>query len=177
VPADRGGPIYRVSDIGQRLGSAMLVYGTMAEAGVNRYAAEELQKRLYRALETSVPIRKDFEMTDADLRTHDVIFVGRPETNSALAAWQGQLGLDSAGGLFRIAGQDHASETEALAFAASNPLDRHHMALVLAGNSPLETVLLTKGDFRETQYSVFDRDKEIASGFLKASDPTSEARR
>ena len=46
--------------------------------------------------------------------------------------------------MFRIAGQDHASETEALVFAAANPLDRRHMVLVLAGNSALQTVLLTK---------------------------------
>jgi hypothetical protein len=167
VPADQGGPSYLVSDIHDRLGSAMLVFGTLADAGANRYAAEELQKRFYRGLETAVPIRKDFEVTDADLRAHDVVFVGRPETNSALAAWQSKLGLDSSGGLFRVAGQDHASETEALAFAASNPLDRRRMALVLAGNSALETVLLTKANFGEAQYSVFDADKEIASGFLK----------
>jgi hypothetical protein len=177
---DPGGPMYLVSDIRNRLGSALLVYGTMADAGSNRYAAEELEKHFYRTLETAVPIRKDFEVTEADLRTHDVIFVGRPETNSALVTWQDKIGLDSLGGLFRIAGQDHVSETEALAFAAPNPLDRHHMALVLAGNSPLETVLLTKADFDgaqyDTQYSIFDSGKEIASGFLTSA-PSAEARR
>jgi hypothetical protein len=167
LPADPGGPMYLVSDIRQRLGSALLVYGTMADAGSNRYAAEELQKHFYRTLETAVPIRKDFELTEADLRTHDVIFVGRPETNSALTAWQDKLGLVATAGLFRVAGQDHASETEALAFAATNPLDRHHMVLVLAGNNALETVRLTRTDFHDAQYSVFDAGKEIASGFLK----------
>jgi hypothetical protein len=176
LPADQGGPMYLVSDIHDRLGSAMLVYGTLADAGANRYAAEELQKRLYRGLETAVPIRKDFELTEADLRSHDVIFVGLPETNSALAAWQDKLGLDSSGGLFRIAGVDRASETEALAFAASNPLDNHHMALVLAGNSALETVLLTKTHFNDAQYSIFDSGKEIASGFLPSSGPIAAAR-
>jgi hypothetical protein len=171
LPADKGGPAYLVSDIHERLASAMLVYGTTAEAGANRYAAEELQKRYYRQLESSVPILKDFELTEADLRTHDVIFVGRPETNSALSAWRDRLGVDSSGGLFRMAGQDHSSETEALAFAASNPLDGHHMALVLAGNSPLETVLLAEAGFNggqyDVQYSIFDAGKEIFSGFLK----------
>jgi hypothetical protein len=167
MPADQGGATYLVSDIGERLGSALLVYGTFAEAGANRYAAEELQKRFYRALETAVPIRKDFEVTDADLRSHDVIFVGRPETNSALAAFNAGLGLDSSGALFHIAGQDHASETEALAFAAPNPLDRRHMVLVLAGNSALQTVLLTKLDSIDTQYAIFESGKQMAAGFLK----------
>ncbi len=167
MPADHGGATYLVSDIGERLGSALLVYGTFAEAGANRYAAEELQKRFYRALETAVPIRKDFEVTDADLRSHDVIFVGRPETNSALAAFNAGLGLDSSGALFHIAGQDHASENEALAFAAPNPLDPRHMVLVLAGNSALQTVLLTKLDSTDTQYAIFESGKQIAAGFMK----------
>ena len=175
LPADPGGPAYLLTDIRERLASAMLVYGTQADAGANRYAAEQLEKRFYLALETAVPIRKDFEVTDADLRTHDVIFVGRPETNSALAAIDSKLGLDYSGGLFRIAGQDHTSETEAIAFAASNPLDPHHMILILAGNSALETVLLSKAEFDEAQYATFDAGKEIASGFL-ATAPTLRAR-
>jgi hypothetical protein len=165
--ANSGAPRYIASDIHDRLGSAMLVYGTMADAGANRYAAEELQKHFYRWLEHAVPIRKDFQVSDEELRTHDVIFVGRPESNSALAAWQGKIGLESSGGLFRIAGQDHASETEGLVFAAANPLDQHHMTLVLAGNSALETVLLTKAGLDETQYSIFDSGKDITSGFVK----------
>jgi len=123
-----------------------------------------------------VPIRKDFEVTDAELRTHDIVFVGRPETNSALAAWKEQLALDYSGGLFRINGRDHASEYEGLALAAANPLDSHHMVRVLAGNSALETVLLlTKGDFDATQYMVFNSEKATDSGFLMPSPATSIA--
>ena len=124
-----------------------------------------------------MPVRKDFEVSEADLRTHDIVFVGRPETNSALAAWQDKLGLDYPGAMFRIAGKEHASEYEALALAATNPLDSHHMVRVLAGNSALQTVLLsTKGEFDDTQYAVFDAGKEIASGFLPSSDLTAAAR-
>lgn len=175
MPADPGGPIYTIHDLRGRLASALLVYGTMGDAGANRYAAEELQKRFYLALETQVPIRKDFELSDEDLRTHDIIFVGRPETNSALADWQDKLGLESSGELFRIDGQDHASMYESLAFAATNPLDRHHMVLVLAGNSPLETVLLAKAPFDDTQYAIYDSGQPMLSGFLAHPAPVSTA--
>ena len=168
VPPDKGsGAMYVASDINERLGSTILVYGSMADAGANRYAAEELQKHFFRSLESAVPIRKDFEVSDEELRSRDVIFVGRPESNSALSRWQNQIGLESAGGLFRIAGRDHASETEALVLAAANPLDRRHMVLVLAGNSALQTVLLTKMLWDDTQYSIFDSGKEMTAGFLK----------
>jgi hypothetical protein len=167
LPDDKGGATYLASDIGQRLRSAILVYGTVTDAGANRYAAEQLQKNYLDRFESAVPIRKDFEVTGEELRTHDVIFVGRPETNSALAAWKTQIGLDSDGGLFRILGKDHASETESLAFAAANPLDRKHMVLVLAGNNALQTVRIVNTGLNRTEYSVFDSGKETSSGFLR----------
>jgi hypothetical protein len=180
LPPDPGGALYVASDIRERLSSAILVYGTRADAGANRYAAEELQKRFFRALEHEVPIRKDFEVSDEDLRTRDVIFVGRAESNSALSkwqdAWQDKLGFESSNGLFRIADRDHAAETEGLVFAAANPLDRRHMVLVLAGNSALETVLLTKTPACETQYCIFDSGKEVVSGFLSPIASISAAR-
>jgi Phospholipase B len=167
LPPDKGGAMYVASDIRERLGSAILVYGTLTDTGANRYAAERLQKEFFSSLESEVPIRKDFEVSDEELRTHDVIFVGRPESNSALARWQDKIGLQSSGGLFRMAGQDHASETEALVFAAANPMDQHHMVLVVAGNSALQTVLLTKTSWDETQYSIFDFGRAMASGFVQ----------
>ncbi|HEV2688611.1 MAG TPA: hypothetical protein VGV35_08660, partial [Bryobacteraceae bacterium] len=167
LPQDKGGAMYVALDIAARLKSAILVYGTVTDAGANRYAAEQLQKHYLDWYESLVPIRKDFEATEEDLRTHDVIFVGRPETNSALAAWKGRIGLDSDGGLFRIAGKDHASETEALIFAAANPLDSHHMALVLAGNNALETVRLASAGMNRTEYTILEFGKETNSGFVK----------
>ncbi|MBZ5607311.1 MAG: hypothetical protein LAP38_03565 [Acidobacteriia bacterium] len=153
LPPDKGGPMYLLSDIRRRLHTAILVYGTVTDAGANRYAAEQLQKNFLDSFESAVPIRKDFEVTPAELGAHDVIFVGRPETNSALAAWQEKIGLDSAGATFRVDGTTHASDTEALAFAATNPLDRRHMVLVLEGNNALSTVRLTKADLpRATHY-------------------------
>ncbi|HEX5230321.1 MAG TPA: hypothetical protein VFW44_21560, partial [Bryobacteraceae bacterium] len=131
------------------------------------YAAEQMQRGFFRWLEHAVPIRKDFEVSDGELRTHDVIFVGRPETNSALARWQQKLGLDSSGGLFRIDGQPYASETGALIFAAANPEDTRRMVLVVAGNSALQTVLAAKASLSESQYAILESGKEVASGFIE----------
>ena len=177
LPSDKGSAMYVASDISERLGSAILVYGTKADAGANRYAAEELQRHFYRSLEHAVPIRKDFEVSDEELLAREVIFVGRSESNSALSRWQDKLGFQSSNGLFSIAGQAHNSETEALVFAAANPFDQRHMVLVLAGNSALQTVLMTKAPgWSDTQYSIFDSGKEVASGFLSPTDSPSAAR-
>lgn len=163
------GPAYETTDIRARLRSAILVYGTLREAGANRYAAEQLQKEFLNAYESAVPIRKDFEVTGDDLRQRDVIFVGRPEANSALADWSARLGLDYHEDVFRLDGEAYASERDALLFAASNPLDQSHMVLVVAGNDALRTVKLAASvrDWKSGQYGLV-QDGKSSAGFLES---------
>jgi hypothetical protein len=160
------GPMYLVNDIWRRLPSAVIVYGTQRDAGANRYAAEQLQQKFLSAYESEVPIYKDFEVSDDLLRHRDVVFVGRPEANSALALWSSSIGLDYAGAVFKINGEAHASERQALILAAENPLDRASMVLVIAGNDALSTVKAQDTDLTSDQYMVF-RDGNIpVKGFL-----------
>ena len=163
-PAD--GPAYLVSDISYRLASAAIVYGTVREAGANRYAAEQMRERFLNQYESQVPIYKDFEVSDDLLRHRDVVFIGRPEANSALAAWAARLGLTSRGASFRIDGETHASEREALVYAASNPLDASHMALTVAGNDALRTVKAARLD-APAEYVLLDDGNPQRSGFIE----------
>jgi hypothetical protein len=154
-PAD--GPAYSVSDIGSRLATAVIVYGTMKDAGANRYAAEQLQQQYLGRFESRVPIYKDFEVSDEMLAHKDVVFVGRPESNQALAGWTKQIGLEWDGAAFKVDGKTHAGERDALSWAAKNPLDAGHMVLVIAGNDALRTV--------KTALAVsFDRTPYVVSG-------------
>ena len=167
LPDGKAGAAYPISHLAVSLNSAIIIYGTTAEAGANRYAAERLRDRLLDWYESQIPIRKDFEVTDDDLHWHDLVLIGRPETNSALAAWKEKLGLDYDGALFRMAGKEHASEGEALLAAAANPVDAARMVVVMAGNSPLATVRLAGAEFEEREYVIFKDGKPVESGFLK----------
>jgi hypothetical protein len=75
----RDGPAYLTSDITRHLASAVIVYGTVREAGANRHAAEQMQTRFLDWYKSQVPIYKDFEVSDDLLRHRDVVFVGRPK--------------------------------------------------------------------------------------------------
>jgi hypothetical protein len=161
------GPAYLTSDIGRRLASAVIVYGTLRDAGANRYAAEQMQSRFLDGYESRVPIYKDFEAGDDVLRHRDVVFVGRPEANSALALWSAKLGLDYQAAAFRIDGQVHASEREGLILAAKNPLDPAHMVLIVAGNDALRTVKSQKADLPADEYLIFRDGDEPIKGFLR----------
>ena len=160
------GPKYLVNDIWRRLPSALIVYGTLRDAGANRYAAEQLQHKFLNAWESEVPAYKDFEVSDDLLRHRDVVFVGRPEANSALARWSTQLGLDDVGAAFRINGDMYASERQALILAAENPLDRARMVLVIAGNDALSTVKAQDTKLTADEYIVFRDGDPLIKGFL-----------
>jgi len=170
------GPSYLTNDIWRRLASAAIVYGTVREAGANRYAAEQLQNRFLDRYESRAPIYKDFEATDDLLRHRDVVFVGRPEANSALALWSEKLGLDYQGAVFKIDGQAHASEREGLILAATNPLDAAHMVLIVAGNDALSTVKSENADLSPDEYVIVkDGDKPI-KGFIRHISTTAQDR-
>jgi hypothetical protein len=165
VPDPGDGPAYLTSDIGRRLATAAIVYGTLRDAGANRYAAEQMQSRFLDQFESRVPVYKDFEAS-ADLLQHrDVVFIGRPEANSALAAWSQKLGLEYQGAAFRIDGEWHASEREALLLAARNPLDASHMVLVVAGNDALRTVKATRSE-GASEYVIYNEGAPPAAGFI-----------
>ena len=165
MPLDKGGPEHLCRDIMGQLSHAIIVYGTVTEASANRYAAEQLQKGLLNRYESAITIRKDFEVTDGELKAHDVIFVGRPETNSAVAGFRHRLDLDYEGADFRLNGKDHASETEGLMFAAANPLDHARMFLLVAGNSGLQTVKLASSRPVEAEFAIYESGKLADSGF------------
>ncbi|HLJ16198.1 MAG TPA: C45 family autoproteolytic acyltransferase/hydrolase [Bryobacteraceae bacterium] len=170
LPGDHGGALYVAADLStpDRLSQAVIVYGTVMDAGANRYAAEQLQNKMLDWYESAIPIYKDFEVTADDLRSRNVIFVGRPETNSALAAWKDRIGLHYDQAVFHIGDADHGSESEALLYAAANPLNSERMVLVVAGNSALETVLLTRDSLSHSEYAVYDAGQLVSTGFSGA---------
>jgi hypothetical protein len=138
----------------------------MRDAGANRYAAEQLQHNFLNGYESEVPVYKDFEVSDDLLRHRNVVFVGRPETNSAVARWSMQLGLDYDGATFRINGDMHTSEREALILATENPLDPTCMVLLVAGNDALSTVKAQNAELTADQYIIFRDGNSPLKGFL-----------
>jgi hypothetical protein len=158
------------------LPTAVIVYGTLRDAGADRYAAEQLQHNFLNGYESEVPVYKDFEVSDDLLRHRNVVFVGRPEANSALALWSTQLGLDYEGAAFKINGDVHTSERQALIFAAENPLDPACMVLIIAGNNALSTVKALDTELTAHQFIVFRDGDSPAKGFLVPGRPVEHVR-
>jgi hypothetical protein len=167
LPGDSGGAVFQLTDLYQRRATAMIVCGTGPDAGANRYAAEELRRKFLEDYDpVEVPVRKDFAVSDADLKAHDVIFIGRPESNSALARLAARIGLRYAGQAFELNGKSYASERHALMLAAANPLNPERMIVVIAGNSALETVRAAAPPENRYEFMVREAGRSIAEGYL-----------
>jgi hypothetical protein len=160
------GPAYLANDIWRRLPAVVIVYGTLRDAGANRYAAEQLQSYFLEDYQSEVPVYKDFDVSDELLRHRDVVFLGRPEANSALASWAEKLNLEYAGASFKIDGKTDGSERDALILAAKNPLDPAHMLLVIAGNDALSTVKAEDAELPPDQYMIFRDGGTPTKGFV-----------
>jgi hypothetical protein len=106
-------------------------------------------------------------VNDDLLRHHEVVFIGRPESNSALARWSQKLGLDYHGAAFKINGKVHASEREGLILAARNPLDATRMVLVVAGNDALSTVKAQKANLSTDEYVILSDGDQPIKGFIE----------
>jgi hypothetical protein len=126
IPGETPSRTRHTGDVMERFGSVIVAYGTMADAGANRYAAEQYIRHDHS--DSSPLLKKDFELTPDDLRNRDIVFIGRPETNQALAPLASDLGF--------------VNEDRIQAFA--NPHNPAKTIVVVAGSTALDTVKLAK---------------------------------
>lgn len=156
------GPEALLSGLIGKLGNAVIVYGTDMEAGANRYAAEVLQNQLNGWYETRVPIRRDFELSPAECGSKTLIFIGRPETNSALRAEPPGNLPRFEGASFEVDGKTYADQRDGLAWAGRTRCKNRELAIVLAGNSAVETVRLAEFQPRQKVYAVTNHGQDVS---------------
>lgn len=145
-----------------RLATTVIVYGTVSDAGANRHAADLLQSGLNRWFEQRVPVLRDFELTPEILRSHSVVFVGRPETNSAVHA---RFPAQFDGAAFTLDGRTYAHERDGVACAAANPGNSSELLVLLAGNSAVETVRLAAFQPEPFTWQLTRQGKPVRTGF------------
>jgi hypothetical protein len=119
----------------------LIVYGTLDEVNTNREAAQALQQAI-RALQSNVtvPIRKDKEVTDGELKSKHVLLIGRPGTNAVLSRLNPALPLTFGTQSFTVRGETYAHANSAALVATENPLNPRYSLVVAAGMGPAATL-------------------------------------
>jgi hypothetical protein len=123
------------------LEKTLIVYGTAGEKPTNREAAHAMQQALReRGPNITVPVKADDAVTDDELKSHHLMLIGRPETNTLVArfaqAWPVRFGPHS----FEVRGQAFAHPDSAVVAAGENPLARRFSAVVFAGLGAASTL-------------------------------------
>jgi hypothetical protein len=116
------------------------VYGTKDEETGNLEAARLLQQSLRRREHNvQAPVMADREVSEADLRSHHLVIVGRPETNALTARFAAQVPVRFGARSFEIRDDVYSHPETAVIAAGENPLNPRYSVVVIAGLSSLAT--------------------------------------
>ncbi len=115
---------------------ALIVYGTLKETSAQRGAAERLQRKIAnRWCNCEVPIKADTEVTEAELKSHHLLLIGRPDTNRIAARCSKALRVSFGSNSFVLRGKTYANPATAIVAASENPFSPRYSVVVYAGLS------------------------------------------
>jgi hypothetical protein len=120
---------------------SLIVYGSADEVPTNREAAKALQKAVRESWQNiTIPIKSDKEVTEAELKSHHLLLIGRPDSNALVERFRKNLPIPFGSRSFVVRGKTYAHPGSAVIAAADNPLNPRFSLVVLAGLSAEATV-------------------------------------
>ncbi len=136
LPADPGGGFWSIDSFEAEPEKALIVYGTVREADAQREAANHLQRGIAgRWSNLMVPIQSDQDVSEADLKSHHILLIGRPDSNAVAARVAASLPVRFGPGSFALRDETFAHPATAVIAAGSNPLNRRFEVVLFAGLS------------------------------------------
>jgi hypothetical protein len=135
-----GGP-FSILTYYAELERTMIVYGTADEQPSNREAAEALRQALReRGANITVPVRADTRVSDDDLKSHHVLLIGRPGTNTLVNRFHKELPISFGSGSFAVRDEVYSHPDSAVIAACENPLNRRFSLVVIGGLGAASTL-------------------------------------
>ena len=136
IPGGSEAGPWSVDSFEQEPEKALIVYGTVKDVHANAEAARRLQRAIAtRWSNVTVPIKADSEITEDDWKTHHVLLVGRPASNSAVERAARTLPVTFGPASFTFKGQTYAHPGTAVIAAGDNPLSPRFQVVLFAGLS------------------------------------------
>ncbi len=132
---------YSIASFHSEQEQSMIIYGTAAETPTNREAAEALQNAIRANWQNyTIPIKSDKDVTDAELKSHHLLLIGRPDSNSLVERFRKGLPITFGPRSFAVRDKTYANPGSAVIAAADNPLNQRYSMVVLAGLGAEATV-------------------------------------
>jgi hypothetical protein len=153
---DKG--VFSVHSFHQELEQTLIVYGTLDEIYTNREAAEALQAAIRNGPNITVPVKADRDVTDADLKDHHLLLIGRPDSNRCVARFKAAVPVTFGTRSFAAGKECYAHANSAVLAAGENPLNPRYSLVVVAGLDAASTLraapTLAGGEGREAEVVV-----------------------
>lgn len=113
---------------------SLIVYGTRRDQAAQREAAGLLQREIGRRFSNAtLPIKADIEVTDDELRSHHVLLIGRPESNSRSGELARGLPVRFGPNSLEVRGRSWIDPATAVICAGPNPRNDRYSVVVFAG--------------------------------------------
>ena len=126
--------------IGREPELALIVYGGGVNVIANREIAERLQRAVARRFGNFfVPLKTDREVTDTDLKSHHILVVGEPSTNSLLLRAAAKSPIKFSSQSFSVREETFANPDSGVIVASENPWNARFSVVIFAGLSPRAT--------------------------------------
>jgi hypothetical protein len=152
LAAKANGGVFSVLSFHHELEQCLIVYGTADEEASNREAAEKLQRAIReRHSNYTVPLKSDRNVTDADLKGHHLLLIGRPDSNSLVERFKSALPIAFGSRSFVVRSKAYAHPDSAVIAATENPMNKRYSLVVLAGLSAASTLNAPAALLREGQ--------------------------
>jgi hypothetical protein len=119
----------------------LIVYGTADETAANHEAAEALQQAIRQEWSNqTIPVKADKDVTEADLKTHHLVLIGRPDANRLVERFRAALPVTFGSRSFVVRQETFAHAGSAVIAAGENPVNRRYSLVVIAGLSAEATL-------------------------------------
>jgi hypothetical protein len=125
------------------LGHTLIVYGTADDAAANLEAAEACRKAIRIAwANVDVPTVSDAKASDEDLKSNNLILIGRPASNRVSGRTATAFPVGFGAESFSVRGDTYGACYSGVLAAGVNPMNEHRSVLIVAGNSGPATLAL-----------------------------------
>jgi hypothetical protein len=135
LPGQAGaGAPYTVRSFYPEVEETLIVYGTADDEAGNREAAVALEAALRRqGANVEVPIKRDRDVGDDELKGRHLLLVGRPSTNTVARRFQDRLPATFGPRSVKVRDDLYAHPDTAVLVASANPLNKRYSLVVIAG--------------------------------------------
>jgi hypothetical protein len=157
---------YTWSNIFDNWKSAKIVYGTTQQIEANHTLATRFSTAIAdRFTEDLIPVIKESELTNEDLKNCDLILLGSSEDNNIIRSLAEIPGLELYKNSFKWNDKIYSRSDEGVFLSLPNPYNPSKAVYLFISNSAPELYQMTKLINRIPQWGVFRGDKIIEKGY------------